>query len=312
MNTNLLQTKRRWSWKVFLVLVGLNSLAAFAYQLYYTLQPNANASPGWETYWMTVLGQIAWYAFLIIIGLLLANRIGLGLPFVEDWIKREPVSGNFRTIVAIAWIMGVVCALSLLFLKAVVFDPPMQAMFQELGIPFPKTNDMSPLNGFLAAFAAGIREETFTRLLVLTLIAWLGSLLFHHADGRPKLAVLWAANILTALYFGIGHLQTAAGIGWPMNPLIITYCLVFNGIAGLAFGWLYWKYGLESAMLMHFFADIIVYSVNPLIAMWQGEAARTAVVAGVASVILLTLIWSGMSLMSANRKSTQGRALKAV
>jgi len=96
-----------------------------------------------------------------------------------------------------------------------------------------------------------------------------------------------------------------------MNPLIITRGLVLNGIAGLVFGWLYWKYGLESAMLAHFFTDIIVYTVNPFTAMWQEEAARTAVVAGVAVVILLTLIWAGRSLKAANRKGTQGRALKA-
>jgi membrane protease YdiL (CAAX protease family) len=32
-----------------------------------------------------------------------------------------------------------------------------------------------------------------------------------------------------------------------------------NGLAGVAFGWLYWKRGLESAIVAHFSADIILH-----------------------------------------------------
>ena len=39
-----------------------------------------------------------------------------------------------------------------------------------------------------------------------------------------------------------------------------------NDLAGLAFGWLYWKRGLESAMLAHFSADMTVHVIAPLVA----------------------------------------------
>jgi len=42
--------------------------------------------------------------------------------------------------------------------------------------------------------------------------------------------------------------------------------VVYNTIGGVVFGWLYWKHGLEHAMLAHFGADIIVHVVAPVLA----------------------------------------------
>jgi len=317
MNTNVLGTKRHWSWSVFLVLVGLNILGAFAIQPYrialqsFYGQAGANGSTGGTPFGFEMLMVSVQYAVFCGIGLLLANRIGLGLPFVEGWINRKPVPMNFAKIVAIAWIAAVGCAVGLYFLSSVVFDPPMIALLAKQGIAVPQAGYMPPQYGLLASFYAGVFEETFCRLLGMSLVAFVGGLLFHDSSGRPKAAVMWLANIALALEFGIGHLRTAAGLGWPMDPLIITRSLVLNGIGGLAFGWLYWKYGLESAMLAHFLADVILQAMIPFTAMWQGEPARTVATAGVVMVILVTLIWAGRSLIPADRKDTQGGALKA-
>ncbi len=317
MNVSILGTKRHWNWKVYLVLLGLNILAVFAIQPYlsvqqgYSSQEGAFAATGVMEFWKTILLSIAQSAAFCGIGLLLANRIGLGLPFVEGWSKRKPVPMNFGKVVAIAWIAAVGCAVSLYFLSAVVFDPPLFALLAENGLPIPQPANMPPLYGLLASFYAGISEETFCRLLGISLIAWLGGLLFHDSEGRPRAAVMWVAIIALALHFGIGHLPGAAARGWPMNSLVITRSLVLNGIAGLAFGWLFWKYGLESAILSHALADVIIQAMIPFIAMWQAEPARIAATVGVVIVILVTLIWAGRSLIMANRKDTQGGALKA-
>jgi len=39
-----------------------------------------------------------------------------------------------------------------------------------------------------------------------------------------------------------------------------------NGLGGLAFGWLYWKQRLESVMMAHFSADIVLHVITPLVA----------------------------------------------
>jgi membrane protease YdiL (CAAX protease family) len=36
-------------------------------------------------------------------------------------------------------------------------------------------------------------------------------------------------------------------------------------VAGIVFGWLYWRRGLEMAMLGHFCADLVLHVATPLI-----------------------------------------------
>jgi len=35
--------------------------------------------------------------------------------------------------------------------------------------------------------------------------------------------------------------------------------IVLNGLVGVIAGWLYWRRGLESAMVAHFCADLVVH-----------------------------------------------------
>ena len=39
-----------------------------------------------------------------------------------------------------------------------------------------------------------------------------------------------------------------------------------NGSIGVIFGWLYWKKGLESAMIAHFSSDVVLHVITPLMA----------------------------------------------
>jgi len=291
----VLATKRHWSWKVLFVLVGLIITAMFAI-LPYTINVQ-NVSFGWETLVLDRLVNILLISVLGGIGLLLANRIGLGMPFVEAWSKREPIAYRFRQITAIAWMSAVVLVVLAIFLHTVVFDPPLNAMLDQLGATIPEDANIPPLYGLLAAISAGITEETLFRLFGLSLLAWLGGLLFHDSDGRPKLIVFWTANILFALAFGAAHLPAEAAIGLPLNPLVITSTLVLNGIGGLIFGWLFWTFGLESAVLAHILADILRHSLIPFIMMQDGETARHLSITVLIVAILATLFWTYRCLM---------------
>jgi membrane protease YdiL (CAAX protease family) len=92
----------------------------------------------------------------------------------------------------------------------------------------------------------------------MTLLAWLGHFVSKTADGRPTVAVLWIANILAAVLFGLGHLPATAAL-LPITPLVVLRAIVLNGLGGVIFGWLYFTRGLESAMLSHFSADLILH-----------------------------------------------------
>jgi Type II CAAX prenyl endopeptidase Rce1-like len=295
----VLATRRHWNWKVFFVLVCLIIPAAFVILPYALHQQNVSFGLGILVL-DRLINSILPVTVLGVLGLALANRIGLGLPFVEGWARREPVSYRFRNIVAIAWIMAVGLNLLSLLLHTVVFDPPLHAMLEKLGIPISEAAQTPPLYGFLAALSAGITEETMFRLFGLSLLAWLGGLLFHDAEGRPKPSVFWTANILFALAFGAAHLPAQATIGLPINTLVVISTLVLNGIGGLIFGWLFWSFGLESAILAHILAAILRHSVIPFLSVQEGEVARYLAI-GVVAVVLATLFWAGRSLIIESR-----------
>jgi ABC-2 type transport system ATP-binding protein len=306
----ILETKRPWNWKVFLLLLGLIMPAAFAivpYSLHLltTFNESIASTPRWEIIFRNALINGLIVSVMGGAGLILANRLGLGLPFVEGWVKREPVPHRFHGAIAIGWIAGVGFALSILLLQNAVFGPPMLALFEEIGYTTPEEAVTPPLYGFLAAFSAGITEEIFFRLFGLSLLAWLGGLLFHDFDGRPKLAVLWTANIVFAIAFGAAHLPTAASLGWPINTLVVTRTLVLNGIGGLVLGWLFWTFGLETAMLAHFFGDVIIYTLLPIIALQDSESGKYFVLAAVLILVLLLFVWSWRYLIVENRRDRE-------
>ena len=101
-----------------------------------------------------------------------------------------------------------------------------------------------------AVLYGGVIEEVMLRLFFLSAVAFILHKLFGKKSEKPKTGILAVANILAAILFAAGHLPaTAATIG--ITPMILVRCFLLNGGFGLAFGWLYRKYGLRYAMLAH-------------------------------------------------------------
>ena len=93
------------------------------------------------------------------------------------------------------------------------------------------------------------------------MLLWIFAMLRKAA---PPAAVYWVAIAISALLFGAGHLPAAAHV-WGLDAIVVFRTVALNAIAGLFFGWLYWKRGLEMAVLGHFSADIVLHVLAPLI-----------------------------------------------
>lgn len=87
---------------------------------------------------------------------------------------------------------------------------------------------------------------------------WPGWVDFYSGDGtgKPAISAFWTANVVAAILFGLGHLPATSMI-LPVTPLVVLRAVVLNRLAGIAFGYLYFRFGLESAMLAHFIADTV-------------------------------------------------------
>ena len=188
-------------------------------------------------------------AVAILIGLVLSERIGLRMPLIQAWTTGKRSAAG--AVVLPALLAGAAVGTTLVAIEALVFlrhlPPAMQRLF---AIPLWKRLLGSVLYG-------GITEELIMRLFLLSLVAWLCGRWWKTPGGLPSPGAFWIAIVLVAMLFGLGHLPATAAIT-PLTPTIVFRALVLNGIAGIVFGYLYWRHGLEAAMIGHMTAHIVM------------------------------------------------------
>jgi membrane protease YdiL (CAAX protease family) len=208
---------------------------------------------------LQILQNAILFAIAIFGGLFFAGRVGLGTPILDSLTRGESVRDRLRALLPLSIILGVLSTLVVLGLEIFYFQP---AMLKELGETATalnlQTSQPAAWKGFLASFYGGIAEEIQLRLFVMSLLAWLGRFLSKTSDGKPTDVIFWIANILAAVLFGLGHLPTMALLV-PLTSLVVTRTILLNGLIGVVCGWLYWKRGLESAMISHFSADLVLH-----------------------------------------------------
>jgi hypothetical protein len=224
--------------------------------------------------WVIILLQSAQSAVLLALatglGLLIAHQIGLGAPLLDGLLAGRNVTTQALAMLAPALILGVASAAVLLLLEIVVFWPRLpKAMRDEFPIP-------ALWKRFLASFYGGIDEEILLRLFLLSLLAWLIGFVWHDPNGMPALGALWLANVIAAVIFGLGHLPATVAVVKKLTPLLVWRAILLNGIVGVATGYLYWRYGLEAAMLAHFSADIVLHVIGDSIALRVRAASAPA------------------------------------
>ena len=109
----------------------------------------------------------------------------------------------------------------------------------------------------------GIIEELLLRLFLMSLIGWILYRFFVVKKERKSIPnwIFIVSIFFAAIIFGLGHLPvTAQTIG--LSPPIIIRAIFLNGVAGIGFGYLYWKIGLSHAIyahaLIHVFNQLII------------------------------------------------------
>ena len=103
----------------------------------------------------------------------------------------------------------------------------------------------------------GVIEEIMLRLFMMSLIACIAWKIFFRREAAPPTGVMIAANIIAALLFAAGHLPSAMQMFGEITPMILLRCFLLNGAGGLAFGYLYRKYGIQYSMMAHAGAHIV-------------------------------------------------------
>jgi len=196
-------------------------------------------------------------AVAVAVGLLAGRPLGLGAPYLEATLMGISVSGVGQML-ALASVTGALAGLTLLVADAWFLPFWPQALVEA-------SHRSTVGDALLASIYGGIDEEIFMRLFGLSVVAWLLSLVWHTPAGLPSATVLWSANIIMTIVFGLGHLPALKGLVGALSPLMVMRSLLLNVPVGLLCGWLYWTYGIEAAMLAHFSTDIVYHVFGTIV-----------------------------------------------
>jgi membrane protease YdiL (CAAX protease family) len=77
---------------------------------------------------------------------------------------------------------------------------------------------------------------------------------------QPSSGAVWAAIVISAVIFGAGHLPTTRILLGHLTMPAIVSVIAGGSLFGIIVGYLYWHYGLESAMVCHALSHVLAYA----------------------------------------------------
>ncbi|MEO5630040.1 MAG: CPBP family glutamic-type intramembrane protease [Thermomonas sp.] len=193
----------------------------------------------------SLLQSAVMVALAVWAGVGLSRALGLGAPVFEASLSGSGAWAALRPQLVPATIVGLLTAGLLVYLSHVA-----PAELLALG----QTTDIS-----LAAklLYGGVTEEVLMRWGLMTVLIWLPWRFMQKRVGPPRLQYIVGGIFAAAVLFGAGHLPAAAAMGASLTPGVVTYIIVGNTVPALSFGYLFWRRGLEAAMLAHALAHLV-------------------------------------------------------
>lgn len=241
-----------FSWSLFVLLFAMSMFGAVAVLPYAFAMSSTQLAqvemPRSRLVLLTLLQNTIMFGLATGLGLLAADAVGLKVPVLQSLLDGQPALPVLLNLAGPAILVGVIASLITLALEQFVFSPRLPQALREA------SGRASPGKRFMAAFYGGMSEEILLRLFVFSGIVWL---LSRFNAGSPTDAMFWLAALLAAILFGLGHLPATVRIT-PLTRLIVLRAVVLNGIVGLATAVLFWRYGLEAAMIAHFIGDMFL------------------------------------------------------
>lgn len=180
----------------------------------------------------------------VVVGTVLYDKVGFSVPTISSILKIEEPKIKLIEQIKFGVTLGLLTGI-LTNVTGLLFKTSLPQEFIELGNKVKITT--------IARFGyGGITEELLMRFGFMTFVVWV----IFKITKKLGNSTYWTGIVLASIIFAIGHFPVVFNA--VQNPTIslLTYVLIGNSIAGLFFGWLYWKKGLEAAFIGHIFAHV--------------------------------------------------------
>ncbi|MEH7383328.1 CPBP family intramembrane glutamic endopeptidase [Bacillus sp. JJ1533] len=238
---------------LFWLAASIGAIAVMPYQfkmLKGRIEEDANRNPTKKTpptpvlVLISILQSVVLLGVSAFIGTLLAPKVELHWWLVDQWLNGTPVPYPILRTILLSLVVGALAAIVIIGLDYLFMKR----------MPKVDMDEPSMFQSFLASFYGGISEEVLTRLFLMTVVVYAFSLL------GIGTASYWIGILFAALLFGIGHLPAAFAL-FGKTKLVFWRTVLLNMVPGILFGYLYWRFGIEIAMIAHFTGDIFLHVI---------------------------------------------------
>lgn len=185
----------------------------------------------------------------VVIGTRTYKKAGLSVPLISSIIDKNHPQKVFLGQLKPGTILGIITGLLL-----VLISEMFQKWFPEIFIMTGENIDLTPLARILYG---GITEEILIRFGLMTLLVWI----INRLSGSLANGVYFAGILLASFLFAIGHFPVVfTSIANP-PAVLLTYVFLGNTVAGVFYGWLYWRKGLEAAFIAHIVTHLVMMAL---------------------------------------------------
>ena len=246
------------------LVAGIPGIVALVGYIFLTTPPSAVPAGLTLPLFAVVSGinPLALLAVACLVGVYATPRTGLRSYLIDRVSTGERIGPRLRTEAGFAIGVGLLGSIVVLGLDVLL------APFVGVDLPASVVGEARQGVFEVLAFApvrflyGGITEELLLRFGLMSAIALVGWYVTGRPSGGPGAGVMWAAIVVSAVLFGVGHLPALVqSIG--LTPALIARTVLLNAIAGVLLGWLYWRRSLEAAMIAHaaFHVPIVALSL---------------------------------------------------
>lgn len=207
--------------------------------------------PLWVMLLVSSVQSALFVALAVWLGVVLAPRVGLRATVFEAAVTSGSISKALRPQLFPGLVAGFLGGIALYAIGGYASPAELANAAQQFTVPI-----------LARVLYGGITEELLLRWGLMTVLLWLSWRFLQRGKGAPKLMYIWLAIIVSALLFGAGHLPAATMQVGELTAYIVLFVVGANAIFGLLFGYLYWRHGLEAAMIAHFTAHVVSYALG--------------------------------------------------
>lgn len=195
----------------------------------------------------TILLSIA-----VFIGTQLAQQVGLSAPAAEAVARGDRFLEPFKPQIIPGLVGGVFSGIAIVS-TWLLFRPLLPPVFVT------RAEGLNSATPVLTRFLyGGITEELLLRWGLMTLLVWITWRVFQAGRGRPRAIHFVSAIVISSILFGIGHLPLVVALEVDFTLAIVTFVVFANSLFGLVAGLLYWRKGLEAAIIAHITTHVVL------------------------------------------------------